>query len=227
MKFVFEQPLVRICMRLGIFGGSFDPIHNGHLILAEQCREQANLDKVLLLPAAQSPLKDNLPNANDRQRLEMLSLAIAGHTDFEISKYEIERGGNSYTVDTLEHFSQEDPESQLFLMIGEDSLDTFFRWKDPRRICQLATPLVVRRPGTARNSTSKIADLSVIEQFMDDDQYSLAQELAIESRLIDISSTDIRERTSQEKSIRYLVPRAVEKYIETNQLYLAKEDVEV
>ncbi len=206
-------------MRLGIFGGSFDPIHYGHLILAEQCREQAQLDTILFIPAATSPLKERGPTANDKQRIEMLGLALAGHTEFEISTVEIERGGTSYTVDTLRQISANYSDVELFLLMGEDSLDSFFRWKDPQQICQLSTPLVVRRPGTQNGSANEQADLSGLEKFMDDQSFHAAREMAIRSRMIDISSTDIRERTGDQKSIRYLLPRAVEKYIQTNQLY--------
>ena len=209
-------------MRIGIFGGSFDPIHYGHLILAEQCREQVELDKVLFVPAAISPFKSDGPIANDKQRLEMLSLAIAGHSKFEISSLEIERGGKSFTIDTLTQLKNETPDAELFLLLGEDSLQSFDRWKEPEGICKLATPLVVRRPGQQPIDEGDTVDLSGLKNLMNPEQFERANELAVHSRMIEISGTDIRARIGNGKSVRYLLPRAVEKYIETQKLYLPK-----
>ncbi len=200
-------------MRIGLFGGSFDPVHLGHLILAEQCREQARLDEVWWIPTAVSPLKQQGPVASDRQRLEMLELAVAGHSAFRVVDVELKRGGTSYTVETLETFRQEYPDREFFLLLGSDSLASFARWRDPSRICDLATPLVYARPDAsiAWNSLSPFVAPEQLREFA---------ELAIESRLIDISSSDLRERIRQGKSIRYLVPRAVEQYITHHKLYV-------
>lgn len=202
--------------RIGVFGGSFDPIHLGHLILAESCREQVQLDKVLFVPAAQSPAKTDRPVATDRQRQEMLALAIAGHPNFMISTLEIDRGGTSYTVDTLSELAGQQPDDQLFLIIGQDSLDSFAAWRQPETICQLATPLVVSRSADA-------IDFSLLDEFLSPEKLKIAESSSIQNRWIDISSTDIRDRVADGKSIRYLVPRGVEKYIETNGLYAAAE----
>lgn len=207
-------------MRIGIFGGSFDPVHYGHLMLAEQCREQARLDKVMFVPAAISPFKTNGPIAKDKQRLEMLSLAIAGHSHFEICALEIKRGGTSFTVDTVSQLHAENSDAELFLLLGEDSLQSFDRWKDPETICNLATPLVVRRPGQQPVNDGDTVDLSVLKNLMDEDRFDRANELAVHSRMIEISGTDIRQRIAEQKSVRYLLPRSVEKYIETQKLYL-------
>ena len=204
-------------MRIGVFGGSFDPIHYGHLLLAEQCREQAQLDKVLFIPAAVSPLKESGPIASDRQRIEMVSLAIAGHGAFEISTLEIDRGEKSFTVDTLTELQHEYSDDELLLLIGQDSLATFERWKDPEGICRLATLLVVARPNTA----CETVNLEALKPFATDEKFDQIQSLAFESRLVDISSTDIRQRVVSGRSIRFLTPRSVEKYIETAQLYQA------
>ncbi len=206
-------------MRLGIFGGSFDPIHYGHLILAEQCREQAELDRILFVPTASSPLKTSGPFATDKQRIEMLHLAIAGHPSFTISGIEIERGGTSYTVDTLTQLTQQHPESELFLLIGEDSLRTFDQWRQPKAVCELAIPLVVRRPQADRSSEA--VDLTILQPYLSDQRFEQTREQRIDSRLIDISSTEIRSRVASALSIRYLLPRPVQKFIETNQLYAA------
>ena len=205
-------------MRIGVFGGSFDPIHYGHLLLAEQCREQAQLDKILFIPAAVSPLKESGPVASDRQRIEMVSLAIAGHSSFEISTIEIDRGETSFTVDTLAELkSSEYADDQLFLLIGQDSLATFDRWKEPQKICDLAMLLVVARP----NRGNEAVDLKALEPFATDEQLDQIQSFAFQSRLIDISSTDIRQRVAAGRSIRFLTPRSVEKYMETAKLYQA------
>ena len=129
-------------MRIGVFGGSFDPIHLGHLILAEQCREQAELDEVWFVPCSLGPHKTDGSHATDRQRIEMIDLALGGHLPFVLSKIEIERGGTSYTVDTLEEIRRSKPDDELFLLMGDDSMANFETWREPAKICQLATPLV-------------------------------------------------------------------------------------
>ena len=149
----------------------------------------------------------------------MLSLALAGHTDFEISTTEVDRGGKSYTVDTLNQFKTQYDGDELYLMIGQDSVATFSKWKSPAEILQLASPLVVRRPGSDHNGDQVSADLAGLKEFMDDDAWQKANDQTIQSRLIEISSTDIRTRVSKGQSIKYLLPRAVEKYIQTNKLY--------
>ena len=134
-------------MRLGIFGGSFDPIHYGHLLLAECCREQAGLDQVLFVPALIPPHKQQQQRAAAAQRVEMLKLAVGGQTEFVISTKEIERGGVSYTVETLAELRRDQPDDELFLLLGADSLADLPTWREPARICELAVPLVVRRAG--------------------------------------------------------------------------------
>ena len=200
-------------MRIGIFGGSFDPIHQGHLILAEQCLEHASLDEVWFIPAALSPHKQDGAHANDRQRVEMIEFAIAGHSSFLLSKTELERGGVSYTVDTLTQINEEKPDDDLFLLIGGDSLAKFDTWRNPEKICRLATPLVVGRPG------SPPVDLSAFEPYADQQQMAEIERYAFDSRMIEISSTELRARSAAGRSLRYLLPRAVEKYIETKELY--------
>ena len=204
-------------MRVGIFGGSFDPIHQGHLILAEQCRQQAELDQVLFIPNAQSPHKQNGACASDRQRVEMVDLAIGGNPAFLRSSIEIERGGVSYTVDTLKQLADENPENELFFLMGADSLNSFDTWKDPAEILQLATPLVVPRPGQGEVDLKKLAPLT------DEKKLATIEQLTIDSPLIEISSSNIRQQIQSGKSIRYQTSRAVEKYIETQKIYLNKK----
>ena len=127
-------------MRLGLYGGSFDPVHYGHLLLAECCREQCRLDAVWFVPA---PCRRTSRTGHFRrpaQRIEMLQLAIGGQEAFSVYKGEIERGGVSYTVDTLERLHQEQPQTELFLLMGADSLADLPTWRLPERICELAIP---------------------------------------------------------------------------------------
>lgn len=200
-------------MKIGVFGGSFDPIHLGHLILAENCREQIGLNQVLFMPCAMSPHKRDGAHGSDRQRLEMLDLAIGGHRDFVRSDMEIKRGGVSYTVDTLQALKVQNPENEWFFLMGADSLESFSSWREPEEILRLARPIIVGRPG------SEPVDLSLLEPLSSVGYVDSIKELHVESPLIDISSTKIREQVSANKSIRFLVPRSVEKYIETQKMY--------
>ena len=203
-------------MRIGIYGGSFDPIHHGHLILAEQCREQGQLDEVWFMPSALGPHKEAGAHATDRQRIEMIELALSGHAAFKLSKIEIERGGVSYTVDTLTQIRESNPDDELFLLMGDDSLESFGSWREPKRICELAIPVVVNRPGSGD------VDLSVLKAYVDDDRFKRFESAAMQIPSIDVSSSVIRKKILNQQSIRYLTPRSVEKYIETQKLYLAK-----
>ena len=204
-------------MRIGVFGGSFDPIHLGHLILAENCREQANLDQVLFMPCAMSPHKLDGAHGTDRQRLEMLDLAIGGHREFIRSDMEIKRGGVSYTVDTLRELETAQPENEWFFLMGADSLESFSTWREPGEILKLAKPIVVSRPG------SEPVDLGLLEGVSSAQYVESIRELSVESPLIDISSSNIRERVASSQSIRFLVPRSIEQYIVTQKLYLPKD----
>jgi len=200
-------------MRLGVFGGSFDPVHYGHLLLAETCREQCKLDQILLIPAALSPHKRDKQGTPAKHRVEMLRLAIAGHEYLHVSTIEIERGGVSYTVDTLKTLAEQHSNATLFFLMGADSLIELCTWREPKQICELAIPLVVRRAGSAEPSFEALADL------VGADRLTTIRQQQVEMPIVELSSTDIRERVSDGKSIRFQTPRAVEKYIETNRLY--------
>ncbi len=200
-------------MRLGLFGGSFDPVHLGHLLLAECCREQCRLDQVWFLPADVPPHKRDRRRTPGPARVEMLELAVGGHEGFAVSSYEIDRGGVSYTVDTLRHFREEDPEGELFFLMGADMLDDLPNWRQADVVLQLATPLVVRRPGAAEvdfDHLHRIASLQRIDQI---------RRHVVEMPLVELTSTDIRRRVATGQSVRYRTTRAVEKYIETHGLY--------
>ena len=200
-------------MRLGIYGGSFDPVHFGHLLLAESCREQCALDEVWLLPAAVPPHKTDQTLTSARQRIEMLNLAIGGHHAFRISTLEIDRGGVSYTVDTLTAIRQQHPHAELFLLMGADTLYDLPNWRQPERVCELAVPVVVQRNG------SPAPDLDVLQPIVTAARIAHIQQHQVTMPIIELTSTDIRRRVAAGMSIRFRTPRAVEKYIETNRLY--------
>ena len=199
-------------MRIGIFGGSFDQVHTGNLTVAKQCREQAKLDQVWFIPSATAPHKPAGASVTGRQRKEMLEFAIAGHEHFRVNDIELKSGGTSFTVDTLQEISKTSPEHELFLIVGGDSLAEFSTWRDPAGICALAIPIVYSRPGVA-------AELDLLEAWVDGPRMATIRKMVIEAMQIDISSTLIRDRIAAGKTIRYLVPRAVGKYIQTNGLY--------
>jgi nicotinate-nucleotide adenylyltransferase len=210
---VLASDELRVSMRLGILGGTFDPIHYGHLLLAETCREQLRLDQVWLLPAAVPPHKQQLELVSGPQRIEMIELAIGGHEAMAVCPYEIEQGGVNYTVDTLAHLHDADPDRELFFLMGADSLRDLPTWKEPGRICELAIPVVVARVG-ATVGPAEIQTLSV------GTLASLgARVQTVEMPRVELSSSDLRARVASGRSIRYRTPRAVEKYIESHQLY--------
>jgi nicotinate-nucleotide adenylyltransferase len=200
-------------MRLGLFGGSFDPVHYGHLLLAETCRESAHLDQVWFLPAAKSPHKQNQPVTHSQHRLHMLRLAIGGHPSFDVCDMEIQRGGVSYTVDTLQAIHDRFPHAEMYFLMGADSLAEFPTWRRPDRICQLALPLVVHRPH------SPPPDLELLAPLVDKEMLERIRLAQVEMPLIELSSSEIRQRVQAGRSVRFRTPRAVEKYIETQQLY--------
>jgi len=200
-------------VRLGIFGGTFDPVHYGHLLLAESCREQAALDKVWFLPTAVPPHKQGRELTPVEQRVEMLELAIAGHEAFSVCRYEAARGGVNYTADTLAHFREEDPGRELFFLMGADMLADLPTWREPGRICRLATLVVVRRPGAVP------IDFGPLGSIGGEEAAERACRHQVEMPEIDLSGTEIRRRVAAGGSIRYHTPRAVEKYIEAQGLY--------
>jgi len=200
-------------MRIGVFGGTFDPVHLGHLIVAEQCREQARLDQVWFVPAARPPHKQDRPLTPFARRVEMLALAVAGQPAFRVDDLERDRPGPSYTVDTLEEIHRRQPEAALDLVIGSDCLPDLAHWHEPGRLVALAGLLVVARPGWPVWSA---------EQFREGLGLPLGAALrqeVVHAPLVDISSRDLRRRAAEGRSLRYLLPRAVEAYIAAHRLY--------
>ena len=200
-------------MRLGIFGGTFDPVHYGHLLLAECCREQCGLDEVWFLPAATPPHKQDRELTPAAQRIEMLELAIAGNPAFSVCRFEADREGVNYTADTLEHLHKEDPGRELFFLMGADMLLDLPHWRNPARVCELAVPVAVRRPGCGP------VDFDCLQGIASSERIELFRRHQVEMPEIGSSSSEIRRRVSAGESIRYRTPRAVEMYVETHGLY--------
>jgi nicotinate-nucleotide adenylyltransferase len=202
-------------MRIGIFGGTFDPVHLGHLILAEQCREQGRLDQVWFVPAFRPPHKPDVRVSPFLHRVEMLTLATAGHPAFRVDQLEKDRDGPSYTVDTLDELHRRHPGDDFLLLIGSDTLADLAKWRAPERIVAQAGLLVVTRPGSAVLAADELRTLMNLPEGIE-----LRMQL-VQAPLIDISSHDLRRRAAEGRSLRYFVPRAVECYIHDKRLYHA------
>jgi nicotinate-nucleotide adenylyltransferase len=189
---------------VGVFGGTFNPPHVGHLIVAESVRDSLRLGRVLFIPAARSPHKGMQSLAPAEHRLAMTRLAVEGNPGFEASDIEIQRGGTSYTVDTLREIARMHPGATLKLLIGADNLFDFEGWKSPGDILDLADLVVLTRPGfdppSNRSGFMERATLVTVPQ-------------------IGVSGTDVRRRVKFNQSVRYLVPPAVEEYIRRHALY--------
>jgi nicotinate-nucleotide adenylyltransferase len=185
------------------------------LLLAEYCREERELDRVIFVPSAVPPHKRDQELTPAESRLAMLELAIAGHERFTISRCEVDRGGVNYTVDTLRHFRHEHPEAELFFVLGADMLHDLPTWREAGRVCELATIVAVRRAGIGEPDFTCLAGLVPPERI------ALFREHQVQMPAMGVSSTEIRRRVAAGRSIRYMTPRAVEKYIETHGLYRA------
>jgi nicotinate-nucleotide adenylyltransferase len=190
-------------MRIGVLGGTFDPPHIGHLLLASDAREALGLDRLIFVPTGAQPFKvDSPPRASGQDRLEMVRLATADDAYYSVDDAEINRTGLSYTVDTLEHLSEKNPGAKLFLLLGEDALAGFEQWRSPERIRELATVAVMRRDGSGKGS--KTLPNGVKE---------------VSTRRVDVSATEIRDRLAAGKSIKGFVPESVERFIDARGLY--------
>jgi nicotinate-nucleotide adenylyltransferase len=191
-------------VRIGIFGGTFDPPHVGHLLVAGDARDALELDRLIFIPAGSQPLKVESPAiASPQDRLEMIRLAVADDANYLVDDAEIHRKGLSFTVDTLEDLSARYPGAKLFLLLGRDALEGFGKWKNPDRIRELATLALMQRPG-AEGGAGQYRDQGVI---------------TVSTRQVDVSSTEIRARLRAGKSIKGFVPESVERFIDARGLY--------
>ena len=202
-------------MRIGILGGTFDPIHIAHLIIAEEARVSLDLEEVVFIPAGEPWVKSENPVSPRELRLQMVRLAIASNPFFRASGLEIDREGPTYTVDTLEALRWEwGSETEVYFILGMDTLAGLPRWKEPARLLQLCVPVVFARP-----EHSQQAALDEMESLLP----GLREKVQfLEGPLIGISSTEIRERVARGMSIRYLVPAPVEQFIDEQDLYSDK-----
>ncbi len=200
--------------KVGIMGGTFDPIHVGHLIMAEQAYEKFELDKVLIMPTGQPPHKDNEVSATTKQRVNMVRLAIEGNSHFELSLMEVERKGYTYTYETLQILKEKNPDTEFYFIMGADSLFDFEGWKEPALICENCVLL----PAVRYNLSDKEMDAQIkrIREKYNAD----IRKLDIPN--IDVSSRMIRSKVTMGKSIRYFVPNDVRNYIYINSLYGSK-----
>jgi nicotinate-nucleotide adenylyltransferase len=202
-------------MRVGVFGGTFDPVHYGHLILAEQAREQGRLDEVWFVPAARPPHKAGRDVTRFDRRVEMLRLALAGNPAFRVDELEGQRQGPSYTADTVAELRRRHPQAELLILVGSDTLLDLGQWHQPDRLLREAALLVTARPG------HPVPPLEELRP-----RLGLAADVPlryerVETPLVDISSRDLRRRAAEGRSLRYLVPRAVEVYVREKGLYRA------
>jgi nicotinate-nucleotide adenylyltransferase len=204
-------------VRIGLFGGSFDPVHVGHLLAAECCREQAGLDRVLFVPAAIQPHKQHRQLASGQHRLEMLALATGGNDAFAVSADEIDRGGVSYTVETLERLRAHHRGDELLLILGPDAFLGLPTWRDPRRIVELAGIVVVERESL--DDLTAAASGGPLESLLGRERLDRVIGERVSLPAIGIRASDLRSAVAAGKSIRYRTPRAVEQYIAAHGLY--------
>jgi nicotinate-nucleotide adenylyltransferase len=182
--------------KIAIYGGTFDPVHHAHLILAREAIETLGLEKVILVPAAISPLKKAAPVASGEVRLAMLRAATKGEPEFEVDEWELRRAPPSYTIDTVEEIRRRESDAAIYCLIGEDNVEQLPRWRRFTELEKIVRFIVLDRSGKQPTHS-----------------YELIR------RRIDISATEIRQRVAQNESIRYLVPRSVEEIIQREKLY--------
>ena len=194
------EPVATSSMRIGIMGGTFNPIHQAHLAMAEQVRKQLQLDEVWFIPDNVPPHKEVADQISAKDRCAMLELATHGNQYFHVKLFEIIRGGVSYTVDTLRYLKRRAPKNQYYLIMGTDQVNDFAQWREPDEIARLANLVGVKRPNYPGEET----------------KYPI---IWVAAPMLEISSTQIRNIVANGGSIRYLVPEAVRLYIDSRGLY--------
>jgi nicotinate-nucleotide adenylyltransferase len=190
--------------RIGLFGGSFDPVHIGHLLVAEAALEELSLDRLFFIPAAQSPFKPGTVPASASARLRMLRLALVGKTRCEIDEQEILRGGTSYTIETVRHYSARFPGAELFFLIGADHLPTLPKWREAAELARSVQFVVIPRPGDAQTFAPEPFRVQWLKGWP-----------------LQVSSSAIRARVQKGQSIEHLVPTGVAQVIAEGGLYQA------
>ena len=200
-------------MRYGIYGGSFNPVHWGHLLLAETCLRKANLDQVIFVPSGISPHKTKSSQLPGEIRAEMLELAIAGYDGFSVSRFEIEHETTSYTVETIRHFRKTLLDAELFLPVGADMYFDLPKWYEASEILKAVVPIGVYRPG------GPPPHVEVFEEILPPERLELFRRYIFTMPQIEISSSMIRQNIANGESVRFLMPRTVERFIESHRLY--------
>ena len=194
------KPITTSAMKIGIMGGTFNPVHQAHLAMAEQVRKKLHLDQIWFIPDNIPPHKELANEVSAKDRVTMLELATHGNQYFRVKLFEIMRGGVSYTVETLRQLKKYAPKNQYYLIMGTDQVNNFEKWRDPDEIARLATLVGVKRPNYQAETT----------------KYPIVW---VDAPMMDISSTQIRKTIADGGSIRYLVPEAVRLYIDSRGLY--------
>jgi nicotinate-nucleotide adenylyltransferase len=189
--------------RIGLYGGSFDPIHTGHVLVGQAAIEELQLTRLFFIPAARSPFKPHQQPAPCEQRLAMVRLALAGRVDCEVDDVEIQRGGTSFTVDTVRYFAQRFPSTKLFYLIGADNVASLPKWRSPEELADLAEFLVIPRPGET--------PVPIPAPFRG--QY-------LKGFPFGVSASQIRARVKAGQTVEHLVPAPVAEAIRNNRLYL-------
>jgi nicotinate-nucleotide adenylyltransferase len=197
--------------RIGLLGGTFNPIHLGHLLIAQDALEQLALDRVKFIPSATPPHKTVEALASGRDRAHMIKLATRGNKRFEVDDLEIRRGGISYSVDTLTELRRRHPKADFFFIIGADSLRELHLWRQAQRVVGLCTFVTVPRPGFEAKP--------VVDRRLDAVSRKRLRQHVLKGHACDIASREIRARVASGRSIRYLVPDAVTEYIRRRRLY--------
>ncbi len=194
----------RALVKIGFLGGSFDPVHFGHLIAAQDALEQQQLDRVVFVPAAQAPLKNEVTRTSVEDRLAMVQAAIAGDERFDVSDFELRRGGCSYTIESARHFRTIYPDARLYWIIGGDQLPKLHLWKEIAELAQLVEFIFLERPGHPVKAMPHIPSLRLHR---------------CDGHLVEISSTELRARVRQGLSLDYFVPHRAIAVIAQKALY--------
>lgn len=200
-------------MRRAIFGGTFDPIHYGHLLLAEWGRQTCRFDQVIFVPAGIPPHKRARIGSGGEDRYRMVRAAIAGYPEYDVERFEIDSDEVSYTIKTVEYLEQKYPGDELFLIIGSETLSDLPNWYDTKRLCAKVKLAVAHRAGFPP------PDFSILSDYLSPRQIQIARQSLIPMPQVEISSTLIRQMVAQKKSIRFLTPPAAECYITKQGLY--------
>ncbi len=190
--------------KIGILGGTFDPIHIGHLVLAEQVKEKLKLNQVIFIPCFSPPHKRGRKLSPAKDRFQMTRLALEDNPSFSVSDIELKRRGLSYTIDTLRQLKNLYPDSDIYFLTGSDVLNEIYTWKDPEKIYKLVKVVIAKRPG--------------FDEF-DSENHFAKRSLIVRITGVDVSSSQIREKVKKGQSIKYLVPFKVEEYIKKRKLY--------